>query len=394
MSTATDPERPDTQCVELGRHPEQQLGVVNPPVYHASTVTFPTVDELAFPGDKSEKPFYGRFGTPTTRALEEAVAALEGGWRAYVVPSGLSAITATLLALLSPGEHLLVADSVYAPTRFFCDGMLKRMGVETTYYDPCIRAADLGALIRPETRALFLESPGSQTFEVQDVPGLCLAAHERDLATVLDNTWASPWFFKPFACGMDISIQAATKYIVGHSDAMLGVVTVNERLDARVRTAIWDLGLTAGPDDCYLGLRGLRTLGVRLARHQENGLTVARWLQDRPEVLRVLHPAFAGHPGHEFWKRDYLGASGLFGLVLQPCAPEAVQAMLEGLRFFRMGFSFGGFESLILPTSPEKTRTATTWAPGGPTLRLHIGLEDPQDLIDDLEEGFERLRGA
>lgn len=386
--------RRSTLCVELGRHPERNLGVVNPPVYHASTVTFPTVAELVFPQDKREKPFYGRFGTPTIQALEEAVASLEGGWRSYVTPSGLSAVTATLLALLSPGDQLLMVDSVYAPTRFFCDGMLRRMGVETVYYDPCIDAAGLQGLIGPNTRVLFLESPGSQTFEVQDVPGLCAAAHERGLVTVMDNTWASPWFFAACEKGVDVSIQAATKYIVGHSDVMLGMVTLKEQglLEEQIRTSIWDLGLTAGPDDCYLALRGLRTLDVRLARHQENALTVARWLEGRPEVARVLHPAFADHPGHAFWKRDYTGASGLFGLVLEPCTKEGICAMLEGMTHFAMGYSFGGFESLILPTHPEKNRTATVWNPEGPTLRLHIGLEDSKDLLEDLEAGFKRLR--
>jgi len=380
-----------TRCVELGRHPERQLGMVNPPVYHASTVTFPTVEELAFPGDKSDKPFYGRFGTPTIQALEEAVAELEGGFRSYVTPSGLSAITASLLALLGPGDHLLVADSVYAPTRYFCDGMLRRMGVETSYYDPCIDPEGLRGLLRPETRVLFLESPGSQTFEVQDVPGLCQAARERGVISVLDNTWASPWLFPGITRGADVVVQAATKYIVGHSDAMLGLITVRQEVDEQVRTAIWDLGLSAGPDDCYLGLRGLRTLGVRLERHGASGLELARWLESRPEVVRVLHPAFAPHPGHEFFERDFTGASGLFGLILTPCSPEGLKAMLEGMEFFRMGFSFGGYESLILPTTPEKNRTATQWRPEGPTLRLHVGLEDVEDLKRDLEAGFLRL---
>ncbi len=234
--SATRRLRRATQCVDLGRHPERQQGVVNPPVYHASTVTFSTLEELAFPGDKRDAPFYGRFGTPTIQALEEAVAALEGGFRSYVTPSGLSAVTTALLALLSPGAHLLMVDSVYAPTRYFCDGILQRMGVSTTYYDPCIDAAGLQELIRPETRVLFLESPGSQTFEVQDVPGLCAAAHEKGVATVMDNTWASPWFFAACEQGVDVSVQAATKYIVGHSDAMLGVITTSKALDEGIRT--------------------------------------------------------------------------------------------------------------------------------------------------------------
>ncbi len=390
MSTSHKP-RPGTRCIELGRHPEKFQGIVNTPVYHASTVTFTTLEDVAKPADKSDMLYYGRFGTPTHKHLEEAVAALEGGFHSYVTPSGLSAITAALLALVEQGSHLLIADTVYGPTRRFCNSMLRRMGVETTFYDPMADASAVEELIRPETRAIFMESPGSQTFELQDVPALCAMARKHGVASMMDNTWASPFFCHPFELGVDISIQAATKYIVGHSDAMLGMVTANRDLDERVRAAVWDLGLTAGPDDCYLALRGIRTLGVRLARHQENALHVARWLESRPEVERVLYPALPSHPQHHIWKRDFHGASGLFGVVLHPCATEGLKAMLEGMRHFAMGYSFGGFESLILPTHPGPLRTATVWNAQGPTLRLHVGLEDPDDLTEDLARGFERL---
>ncbi len=384
--------RRETLLTELGRDPKSQLGVVNPPVYHASTVVYEKVEDLAFPGDKRDKPFYGRFGTPTIGSLEKAVADLEGGYRSYVTPSGLSAITATLLALLSPGDHLLMTDSVYGPTRLFCDNLLARMGVRTTYYDPCI-GKGIEELLRPETRAVYMESPGSQTFEMQDVPAICEKARTRSVTTIMDNTWASPWFCRPFDLGVDVSIQAATKYIVGHSDVMLGMVTTSRESDEIVRNTIWALGLTAGPDDCYLALRGLRTLGVRLAQHQKNALDIASWLESRPEVARVIHPALPSHPGHELWKRDFSGASGLFGVVLAPCPEQAVTGMIENLGIFKMGFSFGGYESLIIPTHPEHSRTAVPWTPEGPCLRIHVGLENPDDLRSDLEQGLQRLKG-
>ncbi len=385
--------RRETQLVELGRDPKSQLGVVNPPVYHASTVTFETMADLVFPGDKSDKLHYGRFGTPTISGLEKAVAELEGGWRAYVTPSGLSAISAALLALVTPGDHLLVADTVYGPTRNFCERFLGRLGVETTFYDPCI-GGRIEELFRPNTKAVYLESPGSLTFEVQDVPAVSEQARRRGILTLMDNTWASPWFCRPFDLGVDVSIQAATKYIVGHSDVMMGIVTTSRESDAVMRTAIWDLGLTAGPDDCYLALRGVRTLGVRLARHQETGLELAAWLESRPEVARVLHPGLPSHPQHHIWRRDFTGASGLFGLVLRPCAAEGLKTMLESMQLFKMGYSFGGYESLILPIRPEATRSAVPWQPEGPCLRLHAGLEHVDDLRADLEQGFSRLRGA
>ena len=390
------PLKDDTLITHAGNRPADHKGIVNPPVYHASTILFPTVDALEDSVRHLNEPgriHYGRYGTPTTFAFEEAVARLEGGAQAVALPSGLAAITVALTSFLEAGDHLLMVDTVYGPGRKFCGGLLARFGVETTFYDPLIGAA-IAELIRPNTRVVYLESPGSLTFEVQDVRAIADAAHAAGVLVVMDNTWATPMFFKPFQHGVDVSVHAATKYIVGHSDAMLGVVVTNDELFRTVKTAAHGFGHAAAPDDCYLGLRGLRTLGVRLRRHQETGLLLARWLRDRPEVARVLHPALPDDPGHGLWRRDFAGASGLFGMVLEPVAKTALAAMLDGLKLFGMGFSWGGYESLILPVRPETTRSATTWSETGPTLRIHAGLEDPTDLVADLERGFERLNAA
>ncbi len=387
---------PDTLLGHLGRDSKAFHGAVNPPVYHASTILFESLDTYEERLQLSEqgKVVYGRLGTPTSFALEGAVARLEGGHASMVVSSGLAAITGAVLALVAAGDHILVSDSVYQPTRKFCDGMLKRLGVETSYFDPAV-GADMAAMIRPNTRLVFLESPGSLTFEVQDVPAIAKAAKAAGAAVLIDTTWAASLLCRPFELGADISIQAATKYIVGHSDAMLGLITTSEAYTERVRKAVWELGQGAGPDDIYLGLRGLRTLAVRLARHQETGLALARWLAERPEVERVLHPALPGDPGHELWRRDFKGACGLFGLVLHPpCPRAAVAALIEGLELFGLGSSWGGYESLLIATYPERTRSATTWDAPGRTLRIHAGLEDPADLIADLEAGFERFNRA
>ncbi|WP_142846898.1 cystathionine beta-lyase [Telmatospirillum sp. J64-1] len=382
----------DTLIVHAGRHPEQQHGAVNPPVYRASTITFPSMAALE---ESSKAPFegvrYGRFGTPTTFAFEEAVAALEGGWRSIATSSGLAAITGALTALLSAGDHLLMVDSVYGPTRKFCDSVLRRFGIETTYYDPLV-GAGINSLIRTNTKVVFVESPGSLTFEVQDIPAIVEAAHRHGALVVMDNTWASPLFFQPFAHGVDVSVQAATKYIVGHSDAMLGTITTTEELWLKVKTAVAAFGYAAGSEETYLGLRGLRTLGARLRQHQESGLAVARWLQSRPEVTRILHPALPDDPGHALWERDFSGASGLFGVELKPVSKTALAALIDGLEHFGLGYSWGGFESLIIPAHIQ--RTASNWKAEGPVIRLHIGLEDPQDLIADLEKGLERMRKA
>ena len=384
----------DTLLTRLGRDPARQNRAVNPPVYHASTLAFETVAEFeAAAAGKFDKGtlYYGRYGMPTTFALESAVAELEGGYGAIAMSTGLAAITCALLTFLRAGDHVLVTDSAYEPARHVTDELLGRFGVEASYFDPLI-GAGIGELIRPNTRLVYLESPGSVTFEVQDVPAIAAAAHRAGLVVLFDNTWASPLYFKPFAHGVDVSIQAATKYIVGHADAMLGmIVSREEHYEALRRTAV-QLGHSAAPDDVYLALRGLRTLSLRMARHHKNALEVATWIQNRPEVARVLYPALPGDPGHALWRRDFTGASGLFGVALGPCPKEAVTAMLDGFELFSMGVSWGGFESLVRPTDVTGIRTATNCEPPGPLLRFHIGLEDPKDLIADLEAGFGRLR--
>jgi cystathionine beta-lyase len=387
MSKRTGKQKADTRLAHAGRAPSRHHGFVNTPIYRGSTVLFPTLASL----EANEQDFtYGRLGTPTVKALEEAIAELEGGTRTLLTPSGLSAIAATLLAFVSAGDEMLVSDSVYRPTRRFCDHVLKRLGVKTIYYDPLI-GAGIKNLLGPKTKLVFTESPGSQTFEVQDIPAIAKAAHEAGAVVVLDNTWATPLYFKPFDHGVDVSIQAATKYIVGHADAMLGAITVNQKAAPIVEKAHDELGLCPGPEDVYLGLRGLRSLSVRLARHQQSGLELARWLEGRLEVARVLHPPLPSDPGHVLWRRDFTGASGLFAIILRPASHAALAAMLDGLNLFGMGYSWGGFESLILPFDPSDYRTATKWQAQGPALRLHVGLEDVGDLKADLEAGFERL---
>jgi cysteine-S-conjugate beta-lyase len=387
--------RPDTILATAGRDPAANHGVVNPPIYRASTILYETVAALhdAQKHRDPTKTRYGRYGTPTTFALEEAIAALEGGHRSIVVASGVAAIAGVLTAYAKAGDHLLVADTVYGPTRRFCDTVLARFGVTTTYYDPCI-GGGIEALIRNNTRLIFLESPGSLTFEVQDVPAITAIARKAGITTVLDNTWATPLYFKPLALGVDVSLMSATKYIGGHSDLMMGIITANEAAYPVLRRGIDDYGSCSGPEDCYLALRGFRTLGVRLARHQENALALANWLKARPEVARVLHPALPDDPGHALWKRDFTGSSGLFAIELKPVAQPAVEAMLDGMELFGMGYSWGGFESLILLSDPKSIRSAVPWTARGPLIRIHAGLEDVNDLIDDLTAGFERLRKA
>ncbi len=385
----------DTIIVSAGRDPAANHGAVNPPVYHASTITHASVAALGAARERRFEPgvyTYGRHGTPTHTALEEAVAAIEGGERAVCMGSGLAAINAAILAFVEAGDHVLMVDSVYGPARRFCDAFLGRFGVETTYYEPGV-GADIAALIRPDTKVVYVESPGSLTFEVQDIPAIAAAAHAAGAAVVMDNTWGAGLYFKPFEHGVDVSVQAATKYIVGHSDVMMGAITTSQALWPQVRQSASDLGASSGPDDVYLALRGLRTLSVRLKRHQETGLALARWLRDRPEVRRVMHPALPEDPGHALWKRDFRGACGLFGVVLGDYSPDAVAAMLDGMEHFAMGASWGGFESLILPTNPGAIRTARPWTEG-PTIRIHAGLEDPDDLIADLDRGLGRLTAA
>jgi cystathionine beta-lyase len=384
--------KPDTKVTVGGRNPFAHHGYVNTPVYHASTLLYPTAEDfLARRGQYA----YGRRGTPTSEALEKAIQEIEGPACAGValLPSGLAAISTALLSVLRSGDHVLVTDSVYAPTRKFCDGVLARYGVATSYYDPTI-GADIAALMQPNTRVVFTEAPGSLTFEMQDIPAIAEAAHKGGALVLMDNTWASPLYFKALEKGVDLSIQSGTKYIGGHSDLMLGAVSANKEALARLKDTAFGMGLCVGPDDMNLGLRGLRTLAVRLARHHQSGLTVARWLEQRPEVLRVLHPALPSDPGHAIWRCDFTGASGLFGLVLKPVPQKAVLAFLNALTLYGMGASWGGFESLAIPYDVSSLRTATKWAPGGPSLRLHIGLEDVGDLIADLERGFAALAAA
>ncbi|GFO81912.1 MAG: cystathionine beta-lyase [Methyloceanibacter sp.] len=390
MSKTTKHAKSATRLVHAGRDPRRFDGFVNTPIYRGSTVLFPTFASL-LADDQAYS--YGRNGTPTVDALQAALAELEGGHASLLTPSGLSAITTALQSFVSSGDHILVSDSVYRPTRRFCDTVLKRLGVLTTYYDPLI-GSGIADLMTERTRLVFTESPGSQTFEVQDIPAIAHAAHAAGAVVVMDNTWATPLLFKPFDHGVDVSVHAATKYIVGHADAMLGVVTTNEATAAAVAKTHDALGLCPGPEDVYLGLRGLRTLGVRLRQHQESALALAGWLAERPEVAQVIHPARPGDRGHEIWKRDFTGSSGLFAIVLKPVSREALAAMLDALELFGMGYSWGGYESLILPFDPRGYRTATTWQVAGPSLRLHVGLEDIEDLKADLEAGFKRLANA
>jgi cystathionine beta-lyase len=386
------PQHPETRLVTAGRDTKAQKGFVNPPVVHGSTVLYPTAEDLhAHRGEFQ----YGRHGTPTTRALQDMLMALEGPQCAGVgiAPSGLAAITTTLLSVLKAGDHLLVCDNVYRPSRNFCNGLLARYGVETTYFDPLI-GSGIAALFRPNTRAVLVEAPGSQSFEMPDIRAIAEVAHGRGALVIDDNTWATPLYHRSLEQGVDISMQAATKYIGGHSDIMFGTISANAKAWPQVAETIRLLGVCAGPDDVFLALRGLRTLAVRLAQHHRSGLEMARWLAGRPEVARVLHPGLESDPGHAIWKRDFTGASGLFSIVLKPAPQKAVDAMLDTVKLFGMGFSWGGFESLVISFDCDSYRTATKWAPGGPTLRLHIGLENVDDLKADLDRGFAAFNAA
>lgn len=384
----------DTTVVNAGRHPERNHGFVNPPITRGSTVVFESM--AAFEEavkNRYDAYIYGRFGTPTSKAFEEAMAELEGGTdsvRSIAVSSGMGAITAVLMAQLKAGDHLLAPDNVYGPVRNVSDNLLKRFGVETSYYDPLAGPA-IEEKIRDNTALIYVEAPGSLTMEMPDVPAITKLARDRGITTAFDNTWATPYFFQPFEHGIDITIQAATKYIVGHSDAMLGVITAPLKKFEALKSTANFLGACPAPEDCYLGLRGLRTLGVRLRQHQTNALIIAKWLDGRPEVSRVLYPGLPGNPGHDLWKRDFTGASGLLSVILNDYPKKAVDAMIGGYALFGLGASFGGYESLVLPVRVDSLRTATQWQPEGPGVRFHIGLEDTEDLIADLTAGFERL---
>jgi cystathionine beta-lyase len=377
----------DTLLARTGRDPARYNGMVNTPVFRTSTVIFP--DRASYEargGDNFKRVRYGLYGTPTTFALEEAVAQMEGGHAAVALPSGLAAIAVALCAFLKSGDHVLLPDSVYAPTRNFCDRRLQPNGIEIEYYDPVI-GSGIGKLIKPNTRVVFCEAPGSLTFEMQDIPAIAAVAHARGIPVLADTTWGTPYFFRSFEKGVDVSIHAATKYIAGHSDVVMGMIVTTEQHWLTVRRAVADYGYGVSPDDCYLALRGFRTIGVRMKQQLANALDVARWLQSRREVKRVIYPALEGDPGHALWKRDFSGAASLFSFVLA-AGERAATAFINSLQIFGIGSSWGGFESLAIVAPIAPYRTVTQWDPGGPTIRLHIGLEDPDDLIADLERGF------
>jgi cystathionine beta-lyase len=382
-----------TRLTQMGRGAVTPR-TVNLPVARASTVVFESVAAMEavqrrFDADEIV-PTYGIANMPLRAAFEEMMADLEGGHRACTYPSGLAAVTAALLATLSAGDHVLVSDSVYGPTRRFCDRTLARFGIETSYYDP-LAGASIADAMRANTRAVYLESPGSLTFEVQDFPAIARVAHGRGAWIIHDNTWATGVFFPSFEHGADLVVQAATKYPAGHSDVLLGAVVANERAWPRLRDVSRDLGQTASPDDLFLALRGMRTLEVRLRRHEASALEIAHALERNAAVRRVLHPALPSDPGHALWKRDFRGSSGLFGLELAPCSREALAAFIDGLQLFAIGYSWGGYESLVVPAHTGHARTVRRWG-GGPLVRLQVGLEDPEDLLADLERGLERLR--
>ena len=380
-----------TTVVRSGRKTEEYFGFVNPPVYHGSTVLYPDVATLK---SRKVRYTYGRRGNPTAEALEDALTELDGGAGTVLTSSGLAAIALAFMSVVRANGHVLVADNVYHPTRHFCDTVLKPLGIETTYFDPLLASDGLKALIRDNTQAIFFESPGSQTFEMLDVPAVTAIANDADIPAIMDNTWATPLFFRPLEHGADIAVYAGTKYTGGHSDIMLGTVTANAKLWKDLHNTWGSMGLASSPDDIYLGQRGLRTMHVRLDRHMASALEIARWLETRPEVSRVLHPGLESHPGHAIWKRDFTGSSGLFSLVMQPGPDEAVAAFLDHLAYFGLGYSWGGYESLAIPFDCSSYRTATKFEAEGPAIRLHIGLEDVADLKADLEAGLERWRNA
>ena len=404
-SKVNKPPKDSTKVVHSGKEDVSIHRTVNTPVYRASTILFKDTDEVekAFqdaygrssdsPGVFKKVPFYGRKGNPTTWTLERALTELEKGYDTVLTSSGLGAVTSALFAFLKNGDHLLMSDSVYEPTRHFCDQIMRKYGIETTYYDPLV-GEKIFDLFKPSTRVVFMESPGSHTFEIQDVPGICKAVKSKknqEIVTMIDNTWASPFYYKPLTQGVDISIGSCTKYVVGHSDVMLGSITSVEKHFANLWHSRQLLGVSASPDDVYLATRGLRTLGVRMQKHQENALLIAEWLSSRREVEKVFYPPLKDDPGNEIWQRDFLGAGGLMSFALKDADENAVNRMINGMKYFSLGFSWGGYESLICASYPGRSRTATKWKFNEPGIRLHVGLEDSEDLINDLEGGFERL---
>ena len=379
-----------SRLVHLGRDGEHSQRFVNVPPFRGSTVLYPDVATLK---SRAQRYTYGTHGTPTTDALASAWSDISGAAGTSLVPSGMAAIASSLMAALNAGDHLLMTDSAYGPARAFADATLKRMGIETTYYDPCI-GAGVEALVRPNTKAVFTESPGSQSLEIQDVPAIAEVAHAHGVSVIMDNTWATPLFFPPHAHGVDMAVEAGTKYLSGHSDLLLGLVSANEQWFERLRRSVDLMAIPAGPEDVFLALRGLRSMELRLREAERQGLALAKWLTARPEVMRVIHPALPDHPGHALWRRDFVGSSGLFSVVLKPASDAAVAALLDGLELFGLGYSWGGYESLAIPFDCTPYRTATNWAPGGPTIRFSVGLEDVEDLKADLDRGFKRLRAT
>ena len=379
-----------SRLVHLARDSEVSQGFISVPAFRGSTVLYPDAATLK---SRKQRYTYGTHGTPTTDALTEAWTDLAGAAGTVLVPSGLSAITMALMTALSAGDHLLMTDAAYFPARNFADNALNRMGVETTYYDPAI-GAGIAELLRPNTKAIFVEAPGSQTLDMQDIPAISAAAHARGVCVIMDNTWATPLFYSPHAHGVDLAVEAGTKYLSGHSDLLLGLVSANAEWLPRLRKYVDLFAIPPGPDDVFLALRGLRTLELRLREAERQALALAHWLRARPEVLRVIYPALPDDPGHAIWKRDFTGSSGLFTVVLKPAPEAAVAALLDGLELFGLGYSWGGFESLVIPFDCTTYRTATRWAPGGPTLRFHVGFEDLEDLKEDLDRGFAQLRNA
>ena len=384
----------DTKIILSGKSQKSKSSFVNSPIYKGSTVLFKTVEDMnkSMKRKNTQTLAYGRFGSPSTFEFEKAIAEIDEGYSAVATSSGTAAIVASLLAVLKTGDHILITDSVYGVTKNLAKGLLNNMGITTTFYKPDI-GKEINRLIKKNTKVIFIESPGSLTFEIQNVPMLVEIAKKNNLITIMDNTWATPLFFKPFYNGIDISIQSATKYIVGHSDAMLGIITTNKNYTKCVREAAHNMGSCPSPEDIYLGIRGLKTLSIRLQKHQQSASKVIEWLKTQDVTDTILYPAIPDNPGYKIWKRDFLGASGLFGIKLKNTKTSLVNKMLNNLKLFNMGYSWGGYESLILPIKPEKLRDTYKWKNDCGTLRIHVGLEDPDDLINDLKDNINILKG-
>ncbi|HHG91166.1 MAG TPA: cystathionine beta-lyase [Devosia sp.] len=389
-SSKRNPLNRETLLTHLGRRPDEQHGLVNTPVSRASTILFPDLETLQ---ERSQPYLYGRTGNPSSRSVEEIVTALEGGKGTRLTPSGLSALSCALTSVLSSGDDVLVTDSAYEPTRKFCDTFLTRMGVSVRYYDPRI-GKGISSLLKPHTRAILVESPGSLTFEIQDLPAISSARGQGDIAIIADNTWATPLFYKPLELGADIVVHAGTKMFVGHSDASLGTITANEKYWHQLHETHYQFGLCAAADDCFLAARGLRTLAIRMGEHRPRALEVARWLENHELVKRVLHPALATHPDHALFARDFSGSGSLFSFAIPRAPQAALAALFDGMNLFGIGYSWGGYESLILPVDLSENRTVTAPDKDEQLIRIHIGFEDIEDLKDDLDAGLRRYRSA